>query len=121
MCVGAIGHRDQLARRCPVRLSRFADRFATEKAVVGLQRAHRRYGVASVCLVLLAAGPVAAAGQVSAALSGIISDASGAAISGAGVTARKLETGAVRTTATDAAGRYQLRELAVGSYEVTVA
>src|SRR5579864_2448204 len=101
----------RVARRCLVRLSRFADRFATEKAVLRFRRPHRRYGVAYVCLALLVAGPVAAAGQVSAALSGIISDASGAAISGAGVTARKLETGAVRTTATDAAGRYQLREL----------
>src|SRR5260221_5037775 len=101
----------RVARRCLVRLSRLADRFAAEKAVVRLRRPHRRYGVASVCLVLLVAGPVAAAGQVSAALSGIISDASGRAISAARVTARKLETGVGRTTATDAAGRYQLREL----------
>ena len=57
----------------------------------------------------------------SAALSGVVADASGAAISAATVTAKSLETAAVRTTGTDAAGHYRLPELGVGAYEVTVA
>src|SRR6266851_2735176 len=79
------------------------------------------YGVVSVCLLLLMAAPSRATAQVSAAISGVVSDASGAAIAAATVAAKNLETGAVRTTATDTAGRYQLPELAVGAYEVTVA
>ena len=58
---------------------------------------------------------------MSAAISGVVTDASGAAIPAVTVTANDLETGTVRTTATDTAGRYQLPELAVGAYEVTVA
>ena len=58
--------------------------------------------------------------QVSAAISGVVTDASGSVVQAASVTAKDLETSAVRHTTTDTAGRYQLLELAVGSYEVTV-
>jgi len=74
---------------------------------------------ASVC-VLLTHAPRASA-QVSAAISGTVTDATGAAVSAATVTAKDLETAAVRNAATDVAGRYELLELAVGEYEVTVA
>jgi len=65
--------------------------------------------------------PFPAGAQVSAAISGVVIDASGAAVPAATVTAKNLETATVRTTVTDAAGRYQLLELPVGEYEVTVA
>jgi hypothetical protein len=58
---------------------------------------------------------------VSAALGGVVTDTSGATLLGAKVTAKNLETAAVRTTTTDSSGRYQLAELAVGPYEVTIA
>src|SRR5580704_15738556 len=74
-----------------------------------------------LCLLMLLACPPRAAAQVSAAISGVVTDASGSVISAASVTAKNLETAGVRTTATDAAGRYRLLELAVGAYEVTVA
>jgi hypothetical protein len=74
-----------------------------------------------LCLLMLLACPSRAVAQVSAAISGVVTDASGSVISAATVTAKNLETTAVRTTATDAAGRYQLRGLALGGYEVTVA
>ncbi|MGO9641688.1 MAG: carboxypeptidase regulatory-like domain-containing protein [Candidatus Acidiferrales bacterium] len=57
---------------------------------------------------------------MSAVISGVVTDATGSAISAATVTAKDLETAAIRNTATDAAGRYELLELAVGAYEVTV-
>ena len=56
--------------------------------------------------------------QVSAAISGAVTDKSGAAVSGATVTAVNLETGASRATVTDEAGRYSVPALAVGEYEV---
>jgi hypothetical protein len=78
-------------------------------------------GVAAICLLAVLAFPPRAAAQVSAAISGVVADASGAAVSAATVTAKDVETSAIRDTKTDAAGRYELLELAVGGYEVTVA
>src|SRR5579864_1595210 len=74
------------------------------------------------CLVLLfLACPTPASAQVLAAISGIVMDATGGVVAGAAVTATDLETAAVRKTTTDGTGRYQLPELPVGAYEVTVA
>src|ERR1700683_1297916 len=70
-----------------------------------------------LCLLLLQPGPSA---QVSASVSGMVTDSSGAPVSGASVSAKDLDTGAVREGATDGAGRYRLPALAVGLYELTV-
>ena len=59
--------------------------------------------------------------QVSASIKGLVTDASGAAVTSASVTAKNLETGAIRTRVTDDAGRYLLLALPVGEYEVRVA
>jgi hypothetical protein len=58
--------------------------------------------------------------QVSANLSGLITDPSGAAVLAASVTARNLDTGVARTAPTDQSGRYRLFALPVGPYEVRV-
>ena len=58
--------------------------------------------------------------QVSASLSGIVTDPSGAPVPAAAVTAKNLETAAVRNAVTDDGGRYQVLSLAVGQYEVRV-
>ena len=58
--------------------------------------------------------------QVSAAISGRITDPSGATVSGAAVMAKNVETGETRGTATDDAGRYWVPSLALGEYEVHV-
>ena len=69
-------------------------------------------------LILLCLLPARA--QVSASLSGIVTDPSGAPVPAAAVTTKNLETAAVRNTATDDAGRYQVVSLPVGQYEVKV-
>jgi len=56
--------------------------------------------------------------QVSAALSGRITDQTGAVVSGATVTAKDTDMGISRVTLTDAAGRYELPALPLGRYEV---
>ena len=56
--------------------------------------------------------------QVSATLSGTVTDQSGAAVSGADITATDLETGAIRTTSTGEAGQYKIFSLPIGAYEV---
>jgi len=59
-------------------------------------------------------------GQVTAMLSGIITDPSGATVASARVTVTDIETGVSRAAASDSAGRYQLFALPVGEYEVRV-
>jgi len=70
--------------------------------------------------VLLLMFATASSAQVSATLSGNVTDQSGAAVSAATVTAKNLETGAVRTTTTDEAGQYRVFSLPIGEYEVLV-
>ena len=72
-----------------------------------------------LCL-LLCLCPSFASAQVSATLSGIVTDQSGAAVPAATATAQNLDTGLSRETVTDQAGRYQLFALPLGQYEVRV-
>lgn len=55
-----------------------------------------------------------------ASISGQISDPSGAAIEGAQVTARQIETNASSTSATDSEGRFRFSYLKVGGYEIRI-
>ena len=76
--------------------------------------------LAGVCLaaVLLCAAPARA--QVSAAISGRVTDPAGATVSGATVTAKNVENGETRSTVTDDAGRYWIPAVPVGEYEMHV-
>jgi len=56
--------------------------------------------------------------QVTAAVSGRVEDASGAAVHGAVVSVKHLETGVIRAGTTDEAGNYAFSALAVGPLEV---
>src|SRR5579871_5156420 len=56
--------------------------------------------------------------QVSAILSGTVTDQSGAVISAAEVTVKNVDTGASRGSMTDTGGRYQFTSLPVGQYEL---
>src|SRR5712664_2627928 len=71
-------------------------------------------------LVLVFSCLLSAHAQVSSSITGTITDPSGAPVPSASVTARNLETGAVRTSLTDDAGRYLALSLTVGQYEVRV-
>ena len=62
----------------------------------------------------------AARAQVTASIQGAVTDGSGAAVSSATVKAKNVETGAVRSGATDEEGRYLILALPVGEYEVRV-
>ena len=56
--------------------------------------------------------------QVSAIVSGTVTDQSGAVVSGATVTVKSVDTGSVRTTSTDDSGIYRVFSLLVGEYEI---
>jgi hypothetical protein len=62
--------------------------------------------------------PFPALAQITASLSGRITDPTGAAIPTATVTATNLETGIARTSRANLSGRYQFLELPIGSYQL---
>src|ERR1700761_2759898 len=68
------------------------------------------------CVVFLCASSLFA--QVSAVLSGTITDQSGAVVPNAVITASNTETGASRETVADGAGRYQMSFLPAGQYQI---
>src|SRR5579872_1130978 len=91
------------------------------KSAAKLARRLARALLLSVCTIaaalLLAAS---ASAQVSAAVSGHAEDASGAAVGGATVTVKSLETGATRSATTDDAGDYRVLSVPLGPLELTV-
>ena len=72
----------------------------------------------SVILTFLSLLSVSARAQMSATLSGRVTDANGAAVAAANVTANDLDTGMSRTVVTSQAGQYQMAALPLGRYEV---
>jgi len=74
--------------------------------------------LSTVLLSLLLISFSSAGAQISANLSGRVTDHTGAAIPSASVTATDTDTGASRTTQTNQSGRYEFFELTVGHYQV---
>jgi hypothetical protein len=72
-----------------------------------------------ILLVLATTAPSLGA-QVSASIAGVITDTSGARVPAAAIIVKNLETGAIRSTVTDDAGRYQVLALPVGEYEIRI-
>jgi len=81
-----------------------------------MSAARRRSWFVLLSLLFLSSLPAIA--QVSANLSGRVTDQTGAAITGASVTAANVDTSFTRSTITDQAGRYQLIALPIGKYEL---
>jgi hypothetical protein len=84
----------------------------------------KRYSTIWVLALFLLAALVStmplAAQDVTASITGIVSDSSGAVIAGATVTARDLDRGTLYSTVSDSAGLYNLARLPVGRYEAKV-
>src|SRR5467141_1334031 len=77
--------------------------------------------LASLAFVLLMLGCLPSArAQVSASIKGIVTDPSGAPVPAAAVRAKNLETGALRNSVADEAGRYLVLSLPLGEYEIRV-
>jgi hypothetical protein len=73
-----------------------------------------------VMLLSLCGFGTAAAQTTTASISGTVTDERQAVVPGASVTARNTGTGITRTAQTDGDGRYNLVNLPIGAYEVTV-
>ncbi len=76
-------------------------------------------GFALFVIILTLALP-ARAQEVTAAITGVVTDPSAAAVSGAKVTAKDLDRGTVYPTTTNADGFYTLPRIPVGRYEIRV-
>jgi Carboxypeptidase regulatory-like domain len=72
-------------------------------------------------ITVLAFCAASARAQVSASISGVVIDPSGAPIAAAAIVAKNLETGAIRNSISDEAGRYVIPSLSVGSYQISAA
>src|SRR5713226_10375957 len=81
--------------------------YALPKLVVGI-----------IGLIALGNGLVFAQG-FTGAITGTVKDVSGAAIVGAAVTVKHVDTGLTRTVEADASGNYSVPSLPVGEYELT--
>src|SRR6476660_9295112 len=72
-------------------------------------------------IAVIAVGTFSSFAQGStAAISGVVHDATGGVIPGATVIARHTESGLTRTVQTNETGDYKMPSLPVGAYEVTV-
>lgn len=77
--------------------------------------------LAFVMVVAKATLPLSAQSETSSALAGNVTDASGAAIPAATVTAIDIDKGATRTGLTDASGHYLFSQITPGTYQVSAA
>jgi hypothetical protein len=98
------------------------------RRAISLDKFFSLLSVASLALVLFSLTPVlllcgassAFAQEVTASITGTITDPSGAAVSGATVTAKSVERGLVNTALTNDSGIYRIAQLPVGTYELKV-
>lgn len=80
----------------------------------------RRWILSAALLAFVAPSVLLAQGETTAGIVGTVLDPSGAAVSGATVTALNRETGSTRTARTDNAGRFNVPQLKPGPYSVSV-
>src|SRR5947209_8758567 len=93
-----------------------------ETAAKSFLRAHRAVPaiLCTAILVLMLFSPLAPAQTFRGTILGTVSDGSGAAIGGATVVVKNVDTGLSRTVTTSSDGSYSVPELPIGNYTVTV-
>src|SRR5215467_14335203 len=83
-------------------------------------RSLNKAATAIAVVSLIVFGSCAVFGQVStAAISGVVRDASGAVVPGVTITVKHVESGLTRTAVTNETGSYTVQLLPVGAYEIT--
>jgi hypothetical protein len=86
-----------------------------------MKRLRRCYWAIGVALVLTLCGTQRAVAQeVTATITGTVTDASGAAVVGATVTAKSVDRGITYPVVTNEAGLYRISQLPIGSYELRI-
>ena len=87
-----------------------------------MNRSLFRLGIYSVLVLALCgwSAPAFGQGSTATAISGTVTDASGAVLPGATISAKHLATGVVTTAVSNSEGAFNIPSLATGTYEVTV-
>lgn len=94
---------------------------SSESAGLDLQRVDRFHCFSLLLMLILNVTCIPSVhAQVSASITGTVTDSSGAAVPWANVETSNVETGATRNSVTDDAGRYLVLALPIGEYEVRV-
>ena len=83
-------------------------------------RVHRLLLFLAYLVLVTVSAPAASAQGTTSPITGTVRDSSGGALPGATVSARSLETGAVRTVVSDEEGRFVVTGVPVGAYELRV-
>lgn len=83
------------------------------------RRTAYRY-VGSVLAILLYCCIAAHSQTITGSIGGVVTDSSGAVVSGAAVTATNTATNITATTTTNGAGIYSIRFLSIGSYKLAI-
>src|SRR4051794_18337044 len=100
---------------------RTASEFRIGKILSGrlMQTRHSRVALTAICALLACfVGTVpSAAQQVTATITGQVTDPSGAAVAGAKVTATDTQRGTQYSAQTNSDGRYTISNILVGSYD----
>lgn len=84
------------------------------------KRSTRRFVLSLVFVFMLLVAPSSFGQGLTGTIGGTVTDESGAAVSGATVAIRQLDTNAVRTATTSGIGSYTVTQLAPGGYSVEV-
>jgi hypothetical protein len=84
-----------------------------------MAKAKNRYRGVALFAFLLFTSALASA-SITGSISGVVTDKSGAVVSGASVIATSTLTGVKTTVETDAKGFYNLPALAVGTYDLEI-
>jgi outer membrane receptor protein involved in Fe transport len=109
--------------RAILRRTQFDAAITEEKTMQNFLRSGRSvvWGcVALVAVVLTLGATTGWAQSFRGTILGTVTDSSGAAVVGAKVTARNVDTGIERTTTTNESGEFNIPELQIGAYKVTV-
>ncbi len=81
---------------------------------------YRRTVIAAVLAVICCIAPRIFAQAVGASLNGQVTDSTGAAIPGATITAKNVDTGLAQTVTSSGQGLYRIAPLPLGRYDITV-
>lgn len=85
-----------------------------------MQRGFTRYVLSSIAMLLTLFAGQAAMASNTGDISGTVIDQNGAAVSGANVTIKNANTGAVRTVPTNEFGQFSAPQLETGNYQIVV-
>src|SRR5690349_6194733 len=87
--------------------------------IFGLLSKKVRYGIGFSLGMFLLISVIAHAQLTTGTITGTVTDPSGAAIPGAGITVKSVDTGTTRNSVAGPTGRYEIANLPVGKYDVS--